>query len=558
MQASHPRHGERDDGAAEGASSRALWHRYQRYRCDVGELEISLDISRMRFEDDFLERMSTPMSEALAAMTALEAGAMANVDERRMVGHYWLREPELAPTAQLRASIETGLAGVLRFSRRVHDGDVRGGAGGFRNLVHVGIGGSALGPQLICGALESPDDRLSVHFLDNADPDGIDRLLSRIGADLGRTMISIVSKSGWTPTTRHVLVELEAAYGRRGLDLGRHAVATTMAGTALDVYARDRGWLATFPMWDWVGGRTSVTSAVGLLPAALQGIDVKAFLGGAATMDRATRIRDPRRNPAALLALMWYRTGEGRGLKRMVLLPYKDRLSVFPRYVQQLVMESIGKRLDRSGAVVHQGLTVYGHKGSTDQHSYLQQLRDGAADFFVTFIRCQRERTAELLELEPGATLGDYLFGYLEATRDALYDRGRDSITISVPEIGPASLGGLIGLYERAVGLYAELIDVNAYHQPGVDKAAAAGVVALLRAVVDLLAATGSPLTAGEVAESLGRPDQEETVYKVLEHLAADTRRGVGRHGGATPFDARFRSVAPLSAPPLTRRRAHA
>jgi glucose-6-phosphate isomerase len=526
-----------------GASSRALWRRYQRYRCDVAELDIAVDVSRMRFDDDFVQRTSSPMSSALDAMEALESGVLANADERRMVGHYWLRAPQLAPTADVRAAIEAGVADVLQFTRRVHDSDVRGSAGRFEHLIHVGIGGSTLGPQLVCAALERTRPGLSVHFLDNADPDGIDRLLERVGADLGRTLVSVVSKSGWTPTTRHGLVELEAAYERRGLDLARHAVATTMEGTELAAHANEQGWLATFPIWDWVGGRTSVTSAVGLLPAALHGADVEAFLAGAAAMDHATRHRDPGRNPAALLAMTWYQAGDGRGLKRMVVLPYKDRLSLLPRYVQQLVMESIGKRLDRSGGVVEQGLTVYGHKGSTDQHSYAQQLREGTPDFFVTFVRCQRERAAALVEVEPGVTLGDYLFGYLEGTRDALYERGRDSTTITVPDADPASLGALIALFERAVGLYAELIDVNAYHQPGVDKAAAAGVVALQREVVAQLAGADTALTAEELAGRAGRPDQVETVFKILEHLAADARRGVVREPGAARFEARWRST---------------
>jgi len=139
-------------------------------------------------------------------------------------------------------------------------------------------------------------------------------------------------------------------------------------------------------MWDWVGGRTSVFSSVGLLPAALQGLDINAFLYGAKMMDDFTRNPEVSKNPAALLAWMWFHAGGGRGEKAMVMLPYKDRLLLFSRYLQQLVMESIGKENDLVGKKVNQGLTVYGNKGSTDQHAFVQQLRDGTADFFVTFI----------------------------------------------------------------------------------------------------------------------------------------------------------------------------
>src|SRR5262249_48007618 len=148
----------------------------------------------------------------------------------------------------------------------------------------------------------------------------------------------------------------------------------------------DSGFLARFPMWDWVGGRTSELSAVGLLPAALQGIDIDAMLEGARACDAVTRVHDTRKNPAAVMALCWYWSGHGKGEKDMVILPYKDRLELFSRYLQQLVMESLGKEKDLAGNVVNQGIAVYGNKGSTDQHAYVQQLRDGRLNFFVTFI----------------------------------------------------------------------------------------------------------------------------------------------------------------------------
>src|SRR6185295_18732628 len=152
-----------------------------------------------------------------------------------------------------------------------------------------------------------------------------------------------------------------------------------------------------------------------------------------------------------------------------------------------LVMESLGKERDRDGKVVHQGLVVYGNKGSTDQHAYVQQLRDGIDNFFVTFIRVEVERQLSRppLEVEPGITSGDYLEGFLLGTRRALYEKGRDSITLTLKEISARSIGVLIAVYERAVGLYASLIGVNAYHQPGVEagKKAAEEVIALERRV---------------------------------------------------------------------------
>jgi glucose-6-phosphate isomerase len=522
------------------ASTLLLWDRYREYRYDAPELGLSLDVSRVRFERDYLARMAAPISSAMDAMEALEAGAVANGDERRMVGHYWLRAPGLAPIEELTKGIKNALASVHAFAEQVHSGALRGADGRFEHIIHVGIGGSTLGPQLICEALAANAAPVSAHFLDNADPDGIDRLIEKLNGALGRTLVSVVSKSGWTPTPRYVQLELEAIYRRMGLDFSRHAVATTLEGSDLERQAIAEGWLARFPLWEWVGGRTSITSAVGLLPAALQGVDIDAFLDGAAAMDRLTRQRNSKDNPAALLALMWHWLGNGRGDKHMVILPYKDRLALLARYVQQLVMESLGKRLDRNGAIVHQGLTVYGNKGSTDQHSYVQQLREGTDNFFVTFIRIDNRRAGKAIQIMPEVTLGDYLFASLEGTRNALYENGRDSITITLPDLTPSSLGALVALFERAVGLYAELINVNAYHQPGVDKRIAAGVADLQREVTAYLKTSPAPQTAEEVAHGIGKNEQVETVYKLLEYLATDPSRGISVRRGPTPFAGRF------------------
>jgi len=225
----------------------------------------------------------------------------------------------------------------------------------------------------------------------------------------------------------------------------------------------------------------------------------------------------------------------------MVVLPYKDRLLLFSRYLQQLVMESIGKEKDFEGRVVHQGLTVYGNKGSTDQHAFVQQLRDGAPDFFVTFVRVLKDREGASLEVEPGATSGDFLDGLLLGTRRALFESGRPSLTLTIQDLTPRSLGMLIALYERAVGLYASLVGINAYHQPGVEagKKAAASVLDLQREVVAALRARGADGgTCEELATAAGAPDEVEAVFHLLERLAANPDRGVGRREGASPFDA--------------------
>jgi glucose-6-phosphate isomerase len=417
----------------------------------------------------------------------------------------------------------------------VHD------SGRFTDVLVIGIGGSALGPQFLSDALGTDDDKLRLHFFDNTDPDGIDRVLSTLQHRLDHTLVVVISKSGGTPETRNGMVEAEAAYARAGIDFGARAVAVTGVGSQLDEHAKAGGWLARFPMWDWVGGRTSIMSAVGLVPLRLQGVNMDAVLAGAAAMDAWTRQLETLKNPAMLLALMWHFAGEGRGQKDMVVLPYKDRLVLFSKYLQQLVMESIGKELDLEGKKVHQGLAVYGNKGSTDQHAYVQQLRDGIHNFFATFIEVRKGRAGESLEVEPGATCADFLQGFLRGTRTALHESGRGSVTVSIPEVTPATVGALVALYERAVGFYASLVNVNAYHQPGVEagKKAAAAILKLQARVRAALSATAQ--TAPQIASALG--EDPEAVYHVLTHLAANAP-AVQATTGASPAEDTFATVA--------------
>ncbi len=496
-------------------------------------LGLALDVSRIQFEPGFFQAMEPEIQRAFSEMAGLERGVIANADEKRMVGHYWLRAPELAPQPALREAIETTNARVMAFAKAVHEGTIAAENGAnFRRVLLIGIGGSALGPELVSAALGTKDDKAKMFFFNNTDPDGFDKTLDAIGSGLSETLTVVVSKSGGTKETRNGMLEAKAAYERAGLTFGKHAVAVTGEGSELDKYAVEQGFLERFPMWDWVGGRTSETSAVGLLPAALQGIDVGAFLEGARAMDVVTRRRETKRNPAALLALAWFSATGGVGRKDMVLLPYKDRLELTSRYLQQLVMESLGKWLDRDGNEVGQGIAVYGNKGSTDQHAYVQQLRDGLNNFFVTFIEVLRDREAgrPTVEVEPDTTAGDYLSGFLQGTRKALSDQGRESLTLTIEEVNARSIGMLIALYERAVGLYASLVNVNAYHQPGVEagkKAAQAVLDVQARVLAALRAGPGREHSLREVATAAGA-DLETTLH-VLWHLAANPERRVVR-----------------------------
>lgn len=526
----------------------AQWERFKQFYLNCDAVGVGLDISRMNFADNFLTSMEPRIQAAFEAMDLLEAGEIANPDEKRMVGHYWLRAPDLAPTAALRAEITSCLAAIKKFARDVHVKKIKPQkAAAFTNVLVIGIGGSALGPQFVARALGEPgEDKLKPYFFDNTDPEGIDHVLKQLEGQLRQTLVVVISKSGGTPETRNGMLEAQAAYEGAKLNFGKHAVAVTQLGSNLDKFAVANGFLARFPMWDWVGGRTSELSAVGLLPAALQGLDIQGMLNGAKAMDVVTRSKTTLKNPAALLALMWYHAGNGKGAKDMVILPYKDRLELFSKYLQQLVMESLGKERDLDGKVVNQGIAVYGNKGSTDQHAYVQQLRDGVNNFFVTFIEVLHDRDGKSIDVGGGVTSGDFLNGFHQGTRKALHESGRENITITVHDASPQTVGKLIALYERAVGFYATLVNINAYHQPGVEagKSAAGSVLYIQMEAVNFLRTNkGKAFSLEEIAaaippsEKVKVPDprsQVETVFKTLRHLAANKR--VKIQAGASIF----------------------
>jgi glucose-6-phosphate isomerase len=526
-------------------STTTLWQRFQKYLVRYDDLGISVDISRMNFPDDFFSAMAVPADSACQAMLQLEGGAIANPDENRMVGHYWLRNPELAPTPELGEAIASTEADILSFAADVHAGKILSASGKrFTDVLVAGIGGSALGPQLVADSLWQPENPLAIHFFDNTDPDGMAKTLAAIGGRLETTLVVVISKSGGTKESRNGMLFAADAMKKAGIDFARQFVAVTGDGSQLDKAAVSEGWLRRFPMWDWVGGRTSVMSAVGLVPMALQGLDVKAFLAGAKAMDAKTRSDDIGRNAAMLLALMWWHAGGGRGAKDMVILPYKDRLLLFSRYLQQLVMESLGKELNIDGQRVNQGIAVYGNKGSTDQHAYVQQLRDGVNNFFITFVEVRKAGEGTDLEVEPGATCGDYLQGFLRGTRAALHEKQRESITISIPEFNAFNLGALIALYERAVGFYGSLVRINAYHQPGVEagKKAAARVLDLQRKVLAFLGENkGAAKTAEQIALAIDA--DPEDAFHIGCHLAAN-RPGVTHKTARTPAEDTFTLAA--------------
>ena len=480
----------------------------------------SIDFSRMNINGSALNDMQGMFAAAMREMAALEAGAIKNPDENRKVTHFTDRA--VYRTSELFCEVE-------EFAAAVRNGDITGGTGKrFDAVVVNGIGGSALGPQLLQFALNGPywneksreqrNNGLKVYFLDNTDPAGLKDLLEVI--DLESTLQLCVSKSGGTRETLNNLTALMNIYKKHNLNYGDYACAVTMPGSILDKQAKDCSFIKVFPMAESIGGRTSETSIVGHVPAAMAGIDFRSFLDGACRMDEWTRNGDVQNNPALMLAAMWYIAGNGKGDRNMVIVPYADRLVLLARYLQQLVMESLGKELDLDGKIVHQGLNVFGNKGGTDAHAFIQQLNDGRDDFFATFIEVLHD--ADNVPLEDNCNMGDYLHGFLYGLAAALSAKKRPVITMEISAMSPENLGLLIALYERAVAIYAEFIHINAFHQPGVQayKLAAKGMLDVREKLFAALPenACGS---ASELAETAGL-DMPDAVAGWLNRAAAN------------------------------------
>jgi len=483
----------------------------------------SIGFAGMNFSGADLDGMAAKFAAAAAEMAKIEAGEIKNPDEKRKVTHFTDRANYVNSTL-----FET----VEAFVEDIHSGALLGPTGKKFTAVAVnGIGGSALGPQLMQFAMNGPywnelsarkrRDYLKIYFLDNTDSAEFTDLLAVM--DPEETLHVVISKSGGTQETKNNLIAMENFYKQSSLPFAKCAVAITMKDSELDRKARADGWLRVFEMAESIGGRTSETSIVGHLPAALTGVDFREFLNGACRMDEWTRTADPLKNPAAMLSAMWYIAGKGKGDRNMVIVPYSDRLVLLSRYLQQLVMESLGKELDLDGKTVHQGLSVFGNKGGTDAHAFIQQLNDGRDDFFVTFIEVLKDSARYAISGD--VAMGDYLHGFLEGLSEALRGKQRQVIRIQVAKLGAAELGMLIALYERAVAMYAEYIHINAFHQPGVQayKLAAKGVLAIREKLNQALAGmTLESGTAAELAAKAGLADDAVIVKGWLDKAACN------------------------------------
>ena len=361
--------------------------------------------------------------------------------------------------------------------------------GRYECLVVIGIGGSALGSTALSTALlpfrynelsrAERQQRPRLYVLDNVDPDETSALLDRL--DLERTLVNVISKSGTTVESMAgylvVRERLEAAVGASGLK-DRLVFTTDPLGGTLRKIGKSLG-VHMFDLPPRVGGRFSVLSAVGLLPAALTGIDVNALLAGAQDMAEWIAGSEGWENPACAFAGVQFLEDTVLGRRVSVMMPYSARLRDLADWYRQLWAESLGKATDRQGRTVNVGPLPVKSLGVTDQHSQLQLYAEGPDDKVITFlvvgefaetIRIPAPGPdAQELAYLAGHTLADLLWAEQRATAWALAQRGRPSLAITIPRIDAFCLGGLIFLLEMATAVAGELYDVDAFDQPGVE-----------------------------------------------------------------------------------------
>lgn len=345
----------------------------------------------------------------------------------------------------------------------------------FDRLVVLGIGGSSLGGRMLIEGLALDPSR--VFFVDNVDPVRFAGVMESL--DLERTAFNVISKSGGTVETAAQFVVVRDRLRRAFGDEGYRArtLATTDEKQGLMREIADADGLVTLPIPDNVGGRFSVLTAVGLLPAAFAGLDVRALLEGASSMRARCASDDVKRNPALAHAAVHHLADTKLSRPIHVLMPYCDRLRPFGEWYGQLWGESLGKAKARDGRQVNVGPTPVVAVGSTDQHSQIQLYVEGPNDKVITFIRV--EEPAETVGFPDDMPAGyAYLKGHTMAglldaeqrgTQLALARLGRPTLTLSVSRMDERALGELLFLYEASTAFSGELYDIDAFDQPGVE-----------------------------------------------------------------------------------------
>ena len=445
--------------------------------------------------DSSKTHLTPSIEESLLALAAQEdvlgwrdrmfAGERVNHTEQRPALHAALRTPELAELeldgVHVSEEVERVQRAMADLVAGVADGRVRAADDGpITQVVHVGIGGSDLGPRLACAALPHHPSAPPVHFVSNLDPADRERALA--GVDLERALIIVASK---TFSTAETLANAGALFETLAARVGAAAAAGQfVAVTGRADRAREWGIPEDriLPLWDWVGGRYSLWSAIGLPVAFALGMDgFHSLLAGAARVDRHFRDAPAADNLPLRLALLdvWY--SNFAGADSHVIIPYGESLALLPPYLQQLEMESNGKSVDRDGLAVDYATApaVWGQVGTTGQHAFFQWLHQGTRPALCDFIVVREGTTALAANaiaqtaalLDGRSTDALRREGVDEALRPHRAMRGnRPSLTLMLERLDAGTLGALLALYEHRVFCQAMLWRINPFDQWGVER----------------------------------------------------------------------------------------
>jgi glucose-6-phosphate isomerase len=469
-------------------------------RLTVDAAGLRLDFSKQAWTGEGLDAALALAQTAgvEAARERMFAGDAINTSENRAVLHVALRAPDgssfAAAGKPVSAEIDAMRRRIAAFAEGVRSGQIRGATGEqIKSVLHIGIGGSDLGPRLVWEALKPLKPEIALRFAANVD--GSELAAALEGLDPRSTLVVIVSK---TFTTQETMANAEAARGWLRAAMGPAADAHLVAVSAAPDKAEAFGVPPerVFAFWDWVGGRYSIWSAVGLSCAIGLGWPVfHKMLEGAADMDGHFRTAPLERNAPVLMAMaqVYNRDGLGRDIRAVV--PYAQRLSLFPAFLQQLEMESNGKRVRRDGSPVPHGTApaVFGDAGTNGQHAFFQHLHQGVEVIPVDFLLVARNTEgpagmhAKLLA--NGLAQAEALMvGRSEAdVRKELEGKGLDaeeidrlapqrtfpgdrpSTIVLVDRLTPEALGALLALYEHKTFVEGVVWGINSFDQWGVE-----------------------------------------------------------------------------------------
>lgn len=458
--------------------------------CSISLDGLFADFSRCRVTTDTLRMLRALAAESgvANAIESLFNGARVNRSEDRAALHTSLRAskasgPQLDGT-NIAALVDEERERFLAFADAIRCGDRCSSVGeAFRTVINIGIGGSDLGPRFVADALSDASEGPAVYFV--AGLDGIELQRALRHADPATTLVIVCSKTFTTQETmsnaRAAQVWLRSALGDKGLNAHFAAVsandeAMTDFGIAAD---------ARFAMWDWVGGRYSVWSAVGLSAAIAIGSDrFRELLRGANRMDRHFRTAPLEQNLPVMLALITVWQQNFLGDDQHVVLPYDQRLAGLPVYLQQLWMESLGKGVSSDGAVLNYvtGSALWGASGSHAQHSFAQWLHQGAARAVTVYIgvvegiksvspEIRQASLANMLaqadSLAGGCTIASLEGAEQQAHK--VHPGNRPSVVLLLRRLDPATLGALLAVYEHSVYVQAVIWGINPFDQWGVE-----------------------------------------------------------------------------------------